>query len=184
MLWKFRRSLEVGRWHLSPARLPAMASRTSTATTTRDLAFIITTSHATPDEQSRKLIRSHVMQGKNKGKTYRARRPGTSGQRSTRRTKPPAQQVESQKDSDPGVLTRPRADAIPKKVGSDLSFFQVADESIETPTLLNLFKCKPARPSEVDQPTIIMLPTHLSTLVPSGPHPHAAPRGFRTSLTD
>ncbi|OAP63908.1 hypothetical protein AYL99_03135 [Fonsecaea erecta] len=87
------------------------------------LTFIITAGVSKKDDpQTRKLIRSHVMRGKNLGKSRRAR--PTDGPQT-----PLPWDAEVWDPSERGqVTTAPSSSIIPKKVGSEWSFTQLAAE--------------------------------------------------------
>lgn len=83
------------------------------------LPFVVTTSVEKPDLEVRKLIRSHVMLGKNLGKIMR-RRPGKQKQH---------------------VDAGQRLGNIPPKVGSDLSTIRLAD-AVEPYKIDVILRCK------------------------------------------
>lgn len=84
------------------------------------------------DPEMRKLIRSHVMLGKNRGKS-----------RPAKRKKPPVWEVVPAPGSYDGssVMIQVSDSVIPSRVGSDLSFVHFADK-IEPSTIADILKCK------------------------------------------
>lgn len=88
------------------------------------------------------------MRGKNKGKTYRGRR--------ARHGSPPngdgshGVEVPDRDDLSSSVSDAPsRLVSVPKQVGTDLSFFQSADETVEVSLLSNVLRCELPRSSWV-----------------------------------
>ncbi|KAJ9615338.1 hypothetical protein H2200_001413 [Cladophialophora chaetospira] len=94
-----------------------------------DIPFILTTVGQRSDPATRKLIRSHVMLGKNKG------RP-----RPSKRRRPPSWDTVPPWDSTENVtVIHEQIAVIPRRVGSDWSFVQLADE-IEPAALADIIK--------------------------------------------
>ena len=95
-----------------------------------DLPFIVSTGRDEDDPATRKLIRSHVMLRKNKGKP-----------RPTKRRKQLSwESVPARKASEDRSEVRGRSSVVPRRVGSDWSFTTLADE-IEPATLVDILKC-------------------------------------------
>ncbi|RDW84448.1 hypothetical protein BP6252_02038 [Coleophoma cylindrospora] len=98
--------------------------------------FIVSTGMEKVDSKTRRLIRSHVMLGKNVGKSQPAKR------RSPKDPPKKSGDIVSSNDGpeDPlGVLVRTSRSSIPNRVGSDLSFIQFAD-TVQPATLADLLK--------------------------------------------
>ena len=95
-----------------------------------EIPFILTTGGQKSDPATRKLIRSHVMLGKNKGKP----RPSKRRKQQPWDTVPPWDSVEGMSSIHDHIA------AIPRRVGSDWSFTQLADE-IEPAALADILKC-------------------------------------------
>ena len=106
--------------------------------------FVVSTSVEKPDADARRLIRSHVMLGKNQGKTRRPRK---------REARNSADQ--SSHDEDLGGSTESSITAshcvIPPKIGSELSLIQFAD-AVEPYKVEVVLRCK-----------LISLPSPIST---------------------
>jgi hypothetical protein len=79
------------------------------------------------DSAARKLIRSHCMRGKNRGRILRNTRKDKTATQGSNIAEPP--------------LARKTTSVIPSKVGSEVSLLQFAD-SIDPSTLLEVLKCK------------------------------------------
>lgn len=91
------------------------------------LPFIISLDSTKPNDESRKLIRSHVMKGKNKGKCFTERGLDKAFSRSKKKSHVPAPEISA---------------PIPDRVGTDISLgFEPAD-TIEVSLLLPVFKCE------------------------------------------
>ena len=88
-----------------------------------ELPFIISTSVARPDLNTRAFIRSHVMKGKNKGKAGHGRGKGT---RPSARTGV-AVNAESPGQG-PTIWDYRPLGFVPRRVGSELAFIPFADE--------------------------------------------------------
>lgn len=73
------------------------------------------------------------MKGKNKGKTHRNRSTATS---KTVHRKAQTDSISYKQESPPQSI------AVPSRVGTDISFFQSADETIDVHVLSNVLKCK------------------------------------------
>jgi hypothetical protein len=86
------------------------------------------------DPETRKLIRSHVMLGKNRGKTQHPRRgePTVSGF---------VGDSNQALNGPQGSLIKISHSIIPRKVGSDLSFIQFAD-TMELSLVADILKCR------------------------------------------
>lgn len=98
-----------------------------------NMPFILTDGLHKAGSDKRKLIRQHVMVGKNRGKT---RKPNT---------KTPRRDLGSSKlDSDrPSALVlKMRYPSIPNKVGNELSFSRFA-APVEPALLQEMLRCKP-----------------------------------------
>lgn len=103
---------------------------------TAGTSFIFTDGIGKVELAKRKLIRRHVMIGKNRGKP-----------RNVKPLKPAAScnpEAPSQEDQDgaPGLMIKMHHFMIPNKVGSDLSFTQFAD-TVEPALLHDILKCRP-----------------------------------------
>lgn len=81
----------------------------------------------------RKLIRKHVMLGKNRGKTRKAKPVKTVSDYNFGGSY-------DDHDRTTGLLINMRYSKIPNKVGSELSFTRFAD-TVEQPLLHNVLKC-------------------------------------------
>lgn len=103
------------------------------------MPFIVSTGTKKPDPESRKLIRSHVMLGKNRGRTLRPR-PNKIIELSG--TEDSNEGSSSLGEHVGGSLVEESLSIIPRKVGSDLSFIQFAD-TIEESTVAVILQCKP-----------------------------------------
>ncbi|KAH8653872.1 hypothetical protein BX600DRAFT_471789 [Xylariales sp. PMI_506] len=109
------------------ARLGNMAGGQET-----EMPFIFTDSNGKAEPSKRKLIRKHVMLGKNRGKTRNAKL--------THQSLPCDLRYHHENpDEFPGPCMKVCYSAITKKVGSDLSFTQFAAD-VETPLLHDLLK--------------------------------------------
>ncbi|RYP61966.1 hypothetical protein DL770_009667 [Monosporascus sp. CRB-9-2] len=85
------------------------------------MAFVVSTDVRKPDPELRKFIRSHVMMGKNRGKTLRPRK------RASKAIRDPPLICDDDPAGPPGSsITGPHS-VIPRKVGSDLSTVRFAD---------------------------------------------------------
>jgi hypothetical protein len=94
------------------------------------MPFILSTGKQKGDAATRKLIRSHVMLGKNKGKP-----------RPSKRTRLlPWETVPAWSSSENVSVVQGQFSVVPKRVGSDWSFIQLADE-IEPAALAEILKC-------------------------------------------
>lgn len=110
-----------------------MISWMSHVTELVNMPFILTDGLHKAGSDKRKLIRQHVMVGKNRGKT---RKPNT---------KTPRRDLGSSKlDSDrPSALVlKMRYPSIPNKVGNELSFSRFA-APVEPALLQEMLRCKP-----------------------------------------
>jgi hypothetical protein len=94
-----------------------------------DMLFIVTTPGDTSSSPTRRLIRSHVMLGKNKG------RP-----RPIKRRNPFPQRISMAWESTAGGIPDHLV-SVPRRVGSDWSFTRLADE-IEPAALADILRCK------------------------------------------
>lgn len=99
------------------------------------LPFILTTGVTGPDSKTQAFIRSHVMKGKNKGKSYRSKRKDTGNSMHAGMTV----EVEPPKQGSTIWDYRPLG-FIPKRVGSELSFIPFADE-VESSLAAPVVKC-------------------------------------------
>ncbi|KAI1773952.1 hypothetical protein F4818DRAFT_420316 [Hypoxylon cercidicola] len=97
---------------------------------TGGIPFIVSTGTKKPDPEVRRFIRSHVMIGKNRGKTLLPRKKKKAG---------PSTAVDSNGDNSTldrecseASLATATLDIIPQKVGSDLSFIHFADRIDES----------------------------------------------------
>lgn len=98
------------------------------------MPFIFTDGMGKTETGKRKLIRKHVMLGKNRGKcrNVKAVKPVA-----TREHEGPSED----QDGAAGLLIKMRYSTIPNKVGSELSFTQFA-AAVEPPLLHDVLKCK------------------------------------------
>lgn len=97
------------------------------------MLFIVSSNVEKVDQDTRKLIRSHVMQGK-KQKRARAKsgfRTTTAGSFKSGNQTVPIQLMD--------VITT-SVPLLPGRIGSDLSFFEFRDE-VEPRVLMNMIKC-------------------------------------------
>jgi hypothetical protein len=96
------------------------------------MPFIVSTGGKKDDPEMRKLIRSHVMLGKNRGKS-----------RPAKRKEPPAWEVVPAwgASDGPSAMIQVSHSVIPSRVGSDWSFTQFAD-TIEPSTIADIVMCK------------------------------------------
>ncbi|KAI0385753.1 hypothetical protein F5Y04DRAFT_244576 [Hypomontagnella monticulosa] len=113
-----------------------------TAKRSGDLAFIVSTSTKKPDPELRKFIRSHVMIGKNRGRTLRPRYNKIADSDSP--IDPSQSNLNQVQDQEEDESARSSSTArslsvIPRRVGSDLSFVQFADK-IEDSSLTVIFQ--------------------------------------------
>jgi hypothetical protein len=110
----------------------SVGSRESSSSAAKML-FIVSSNVEKVDQDTRKLIRSHVMQGK-KQKRFRAK----SGFRTTS-----AESMKSRNQAVPiklvDVITT-SVPLLPGRIGSDLCFFEFRDE-VEPRVLMNMIKC-------------------------------------------
>ena len=100
-----------------------------------EMPFIFTDSLGKTEPAKRKLIRKHVMLGKNRGKSRKVKpvkteNPSTSGSSNG-----------GYDDGTPGLSIKLRYSLIPNRVGSDLSFTHFA-VAVEPPLLHDLLRCK------------------------------------------
>lgn len=93
------------------------------------MPFVISTSMNKADPEMRKLIRSHCMLGRNRGRILHSRRK-------PKKTVVPASEPVIEKLLD----LKAAASAVPNKLGSELSLLRFAD-SVEPSTLWKLLKC-------------------------------------------
>lgn len=114
----------------------AISTKLSLICTTGDMPFILTDGHSKTDSAKRKLIRHHVMLGKNKGKSRKATRNATSRGSDHHCT--------GDSDGDPEgtlrLMMNVRWSSVPKRVGSDLSFTRFA-AAVYPPFIHDLLKC-------------------------------------------
>lgn len=84
------------------------------------MPFVVSTGAEKPNPEARKLIRSHVMLGKNQGKTLRSKR---------RQVKESADRSSPEEDlgGSSGSLITASQSVIPPKIGSDLTTVRFAD---------------------------------------------------------
>lgn len=96
-----------------------------------EMPFIISDGIGSTEANKRKLIRRHVMLGKNRGKTRKVKRGDHQ----------PAQgDLGYNGDDSTGLSINMRYYHIPPKVGSELSFTQFAD-SVEPALIKDILKC-------------------------------------------
>ena len=103
--------------------------------------------------EARKLIRSHVMLGKNQGKTWPPRR------REARKSAETSSPDETPDRQPSGSLITPSHSTVPPKIGSDLSTVRFAD-AVEPCVVEVVFRCNLILSSSF--PTL-SLPSMLST---------------------
>ena len=96
-----------------------------------EMPFILSTGRQKGDAETRKLIRSHVMLGKNKGKPRPTKRKPSSA----------SETWSAQTSAEDVFIVQEYFSIVPNRVGSDWSFTHLADE-IEPATLANVLKCK------------------------------------------
>ncbi|KAK0609692.1 hypothetical protein B0T17DRAFT_566229 [Bombardia bombarda] len=104
------------------------------------LPFIVSTSVGKTDQDTRKLIRSHVMRGKNLGKS----RPAKERSRAPRYGRdhgPKGEDNSRDKGQPPAALTTTFHSRIPPKVGSDYSLQRFV-ETIEPSVVAEVMQCK------------------------------------------
>lgn len=100
------------------------------------------------------------MKGKNRGKTYDSR-----GQRA-KQSSPSLGHVgpyQGTRDSLPSSESPPICESVPQQVGSDVSFFPLADDSIEPLLILPVLKCmlvprirrRTRKPNHIDSPSLL-----------------------------
>ncbi|KUI67266.1 hypothetical protein VM1G_02891 [Cytospora mali] len=96
------------------------------------LHFIVSTDRRKLDTGTRKLIRSHVMKGKNKGKTRH---------RDCADPKPPTTDRTQHEQDDRGlsIIVNQGHNDVPRNIGSDLAFFPLADD-IDYSLVVPIFK--------------------------------------------
>jgi len=130
-------------------------------TTTDDMPFIVSTGPPgakQTDKQTRKLIRSHVMMGKNLGRTLpkrstkhkaKSQETGSSMSKTDQPTLPEEPKNTKKRSAKkvptvagPNLRTILLGAGIPKKVGTDLSLIRFADATVEHSTVLVVLRCK------------------------------------------
>lgn len=115
------------------------------------MPFIVSTGTKKPDPELRKLIRSHVMKGKNRGRILRPKYKIIADSGSIvdpKDTIPSSDDVST--DNSP---VSARLVTIPRKVGSDISLTRFAD-TIEDSTASVIIQCKqPHASPEISQVT-------------------------------
>ncbi|KAK9791481.1 putative Transcription factor domain-containing protein [Seiridium cardinale] len=104
----------------------------TTPETTAEMQFIFTNGMGKTEPAKRKLIRKHVMLGKNRGKTRKGMSLGAAHARSF-------EEPNGDPDGDPGLLVNMRYSLIPSKIGSDFSFTQFA-AAVEPPVVHDLIR--------------------------------------------
>ena len=113
--------LSGGPCHMSSSSLAAMH-------------FIVSTDKSKADPKTRKLIRSHVMLGKNQGKP-----------RSAKRRRATSKAIVAEQSAIPRATLHPAIETyystIPRRVGSDLSFLNAATE-IQPAVFENIMQCQ------------------------------------------
>ena len=103
------------------------------------VVFIVSSNNEKVNPATRKLIRSHVMQGKKQKRGQRSGHPGTS-----EKCNSDCCTLAKQVPLDEAIETH--AALLPGRVGSDLSFIDFAAE-LEPSMAINMIKCKEARTS-------------------------------------
>ena len=98
--------------------------------------FVVSTSAEKLSPEARKLIRSHVMLGKNQGKIWSPQRKRREGRKSA--DKSSSDQTPDRQPS--GSLITLSHSAIPPKIGSDLSTVRFAD-AVEPCVVEVVFRC-------------------------------------------
>ncbi|KAK6064269.1 hypothetical protein SCUP515_11867 [Seiridium cupressi] len=104
----------------------------TTPETTAEMQFIFTNGIGKTEPAKRKLIRKHVMLGKNRGKTRKGMSLGAAHARSF-------EEPNRDPDGDLGLLVNMRYSLIPSKIGSDFSFTQFA-AVVEPPVVHDLIR--------------------------------------------
>lgn len=97
------------------------------------MPFIVSTTVKKTDAKTRKLIRSHVMLGKNRRK-YPHSKPHESASETNESTSPEDSTLPFDE-----MVVAPKS-VIPTRIGSDLSFVQFAD-NMEPYMVANVMKC-------------------------------------------
>lgn len=98
-----------------------------------NLPFIVSSSVDKVDAKTRKLIRSHVMRGKGRKRTFPDKSQWTTNLRKI-------SGATEGKRAEMHLFTEMYASQIPSRVGSDLSFIEGADET-HLSILANLVRC-------------------------------------------
>lgn len=98
------------------------------------MPFIVSSYGQKPDSNSQKLIRSHVMRGKNRGK-------GPRRKNKSREDTGEVEQLRADVLKKSGVLLIRAYSHIPERVGTDLSSVHFADK-IEPNTVAMILDCK------------------------------------------
>ncbi|GMG41021.1 unnamed protein product [Aspergillus oryzae var. brunneus] len=101
------------------------------------LPIIISTGIAKPDPDTRKLIRSHVMLGKNRGKY---RRSGGHDQAELEHDETCNEKPRTLRKPS-GPLTKRAPSTVPQRVGSEVSLLRFAD-TVEPALAVNIVRCK------------------------------------------
>lgn len=112
-----------------------------------DMPFIVSTGTKKVDPRTRKLIRSHVMIGKNRGKSrYRQAEadPSTPADTSTDDTSaPPADGAGSSSTSPAAQVPATRLPLdLPRRVGNDMSLIRLADDTTSPAALATILRCR------------------------------------------
>ncbi|PYI03947.1 hypothetical protein BO78DRAFT_373950 [Aspergillus sclerotiicarbonarius CBS 121057] len=115
-------------WSLIASMPPAQRS-----VATADMPFIVSTNTKKVDPHTRKLIRSHVMIGKNRGKS-RYRQAGEGDL-----PRPADASTDDAVASPPPQTTRAAPD-LPRRIGNDLSMIQLADDSASPAALATILR--------------------------------------------
>ncbi|KAK9420521.1 putative Transcription factor domain-containing protein [Seiridium unicorne] len=97
-----------------------------------EMQFIFTNGLGKTEPAKRKLIRKHVMLGKNRGKTRKGMSLGAADAWRS-------EELNGGRDGDPGLLINMRYSSIPNKIGSDFSFTQFA-AAVEPPAVHDLIR--------------------------------------------
>ncbi|GFN20940.1 hypothetical protein AtubIFM55763_001053 [Aspergillus tubingensis] len=109
-----------------------------------DMPFIVSTGTKKVDPRTRKLIRSHVMIGKNRGKSrYRqaGADPSTPADACTDDTSaPPADAVDLPLLPSTQVSATRAASDLPRRVGNDMSFVRLADDTTSPAALATILR--------------------------------------------
>lgn len=100
--------------------------------------FIISTNNGRTNAATRKIIRSHVMRGKNKRKF-----PSTMPQQHQHKVFGGVDNGHFESVTEPEDLPKLVAyTGLPRRIGNETSFIRFADDTVEPDLLLDCLKCK------------------------------------------